>query len=228
MAGVLFVANFFDLDNPEEKDHPHGGRRALPARELAVGRRVRARHRDGLEPGARIHPFRLARLQRGDARLHPRARQPDASDLRRAPGRPGPPSTTIAGARSKDRHISPSDRCSATSTAPCGSTIAASRTASCTAGLRLLREQPARRAGAARLRDPQSARLARVRTQRLGPHRLRRSRQHQAALSRPDAAVLFVRRARREPHGELSTTARSRRPRSSPRCPSHRKSSCRR
>ena len=131
MAGVLFVGGYFDQDHADEVRDPQARRRAVPARELAVVDRARARHPHGLEPRGTVPDARLARLQRSHAGVHPRARLADISRPRGRPGWPGPPTTTAAGARSRARPTSLSDRCSATSTAPSGSTSAASRTSSC-------------------------------------------------------------------------------------------------
>ena len=89
--------------NADEARDPQARRRAVPARELALVDRARARHPHGVEPGRAVRPPRLARLQRGHAGVHPRARLAHFPGRAPAPGWPGRPTTTAAGARSKGR-----------------------------------------------------------------------------------------------------------------------------
>ena len=76
--------SYFDRDTRDEARDPRARRRDLRPRRLDVGAEPRRRSsRMGWRPETGFLALRLARLQRGDAALHPGARLADA------PGRPG-------------------------------------------------------------------------------------------------------------------------------------------
>ena len=132
LGGVLLAQMYFDRDTRAEKRDPRAGGADLSAASIGTGRRTgRPIISHGWRPETGLPALRLARLQRGDAGLHPGARLADA------PGRAGGVEgvdcrrTRARGASSAARSSCRSARCSVTSTRTCGSTSAASRTSSC-------------------------------------------------------------------------------------------------
>ncbi len=103
LGGVLFCQSYFDQDNPEEARDPRAGRGDLRRVDWTWAQARPPAISHGLAPGEGLHPVRLARLQRGDAGLHPGARLADPSGRAGAPGRPGPRPTTASGASATAR-----------------------------------------------------------------------------------------------------------------------------
>ena len=175
--GVLFCAVVLRRRRSGRGEIRAPRRRALRARRLALGAAARAaRSAIGWTPESGLPRLRLARLQRGDARLPARARLADPSGRRRGLGRSGRAPTTRLGHGPR----AGAPRLRAAVRAPVlarldrlprhpGRLHARARH-------RLLREL----AGAPRYAQRAYAianprRLARLRRRRLGPHRLRRA-----------------------------------------------------
>ena len=181
----------------------------------------RARHPHGLEPGAGVRRPRLARLQRGHAGVHPGARQSylpgraahlGCLDLRLLP--------RLGHARRTDppdlrAHVRPPVHAHLDRPARHQGRIHVA------AGLRLLREQPARGAGAARLCHPQSASTGAATDPTSGDSPPRDGPGDFELPYLGQKRKFFSYAARGVgPHTKRTTTARSRPPRCWVRCPS--------
>ena len=62
LAGMLTAAAYFTNDSADEQRNPHAGRRAVPARRLAMGPERRGDGHARLEAGERLSAVSLARL----------------------------------------------------------------------------------------------------------------------------------------------------------------------
>ena len=79
LGGVLLAQMYFDRDTRAEKRDPRPGGADLRPRRVDLGAEPSAHHLARLAARDRVPALRLARLQRGDAGLHPGARLADAS-----------------------------------------------------------------------------------------------------------------------------------------------------
>ena len=223
-AGVLAAAIYFDGDDEGRARDSGARRRALPARRLAVGAERWAHGFARMEAGERFLKYRwegysealllyVLGLGLADA--------PAARGELRGVDEDLPLEEAL-------RHRVPlcRARSSSISSRTSGSTFAASRTSSCAAGDRLLREQPPRDLRAAAVRDPQPASVQGLQRELLGDHRERRPWSGDAPQIDGVCAASTTTRRAASPSGR--TTARSPRGRPSPRCRSRRRSCCRR
>ena len=126
MAGVLFSQSYFDRGDATETAIRAAAEELYERVDWPCRAGAAAGDQHGLDPRGGAPYLRLARLQRGDDRPHPRPRLADASGRRRAPG--ASTRRPTAGALSTARITSCSRPSSATSTRTSGSIFVASAT----------------------------------------------------------------------------------------------------
>ena len=197
LGGVLLAQTYFDRDTRAEKEIRDLAERIYGRVEWTWAQNRPPIDLARLAARDRLPALRLARLQRGDARLHPGARLADAPGRARGVEGMDWRPTRTRGARSAARSSCRSGRCSAISTRTCGSTSAASRTSTCASkGIDYF--ENSRRAAYAHREycDPEPDALARLRQRDLGPDRVRRPGRHGADLQQRGARLLHLRGAR--------------------------------